>query len=229
MRVAVPLMSMRPSPWPEREIVGVIPHIKLQPSEQRPQAAIYVPLAQNPWWAASLVVRPVGGPSEALTPAIRAAVARIDPDVPLTRVRTLDEVGGQATERWRFRAVLVGGFALLALALAMVGVFGVLAYSVQQRTREFGVRMALGASVADVMRLVFTSAARTTAIGTAVGLAGAALVSRSIATLLFDVKPLDPITFAAAAAVLVVTAAIATAAPALRAARVDPVVTFRTE
>ena len=229
MRVAVPLMSMRPSRPPEREIIGVIPHIKLSPSEQRAQAVVYVPMAQNPWWAASLVVRPTDGPPEALVPAIRAAVARVDRDVPLTRVRTLDEAGGQATQRWRFRAIMVGAFAVLALALAMVGVFGVLAYSVQQRTREFGVRIALGASVGDVVRLVCASAARTTAMGTAIGLAGAALLSQSIATLLFEVKPLDPITFVAAAAVLVLTAAIAAAAPALRAANVDPVVTFRTE
>jgi len=105
----------------------------------------------------------------------------------------------------------------------------VLVYSVQQRTREFGVRIALGASVSDVMRLVVTSAARVTVVGVAVGLIGAAIVSRWIATLLFGVEPLDPMTFVVASVVLTVTAAIATAAPALRASRVDPVVTFRSE
>ena len=111
----------------------------------------------------------------------------------------------------------------------MVGGFGVLAYSIQPRTREFGVRIALGASVPDVMRLVLKSAARMTAIGAAVGLVCAGVLSRSIAALLFGVPPLDPVTFAAAAAVLVLTAAVATIAPALRAARVDPIVTLRNE
>jgi putative ABC transport system permease protein len=124
---------------------------------------------------------------------------------------------------------LVATFAALALTLSMVGVFGVLAYSVQQRTREFGVRIALGASVPDIMRLVLTSAARLTILGAAVGLAVAGVLSRSIATLLFGVQPLDPTTFGAAAAVLLLTAAVATAAPALRAARVDPIVTLRNE
>jgi putative ABC transport system permease protein len=227
--VAVPLLSLRPSEPPIREIVGVIQQVKLHPNETQAQPTIYVPLAQNSWWTASLVVRPTVGRAEELTRAVRAAVARVDKDLPVTRVRTMSEVGREATSRWRFRAVLVGTFAVLALVLAMVGVFGVLAYSVQQRTREFGVRIALGASVPDVMRLVLTSAVRMTAIGAAIGLVCAGVLSRSIATLLFGVPPLDPVTFGAAATVLLVTAAVAAAAPALRAARIDPIVTLRNE
>jgi putative ABC transport system permease protein len=229
IRVAVPLLSLRPSEPPIREIVGVIQQVKLHPNETQAQPTIYVPLAQNSWWTASLVVRPTVGRAEELTRAVRAAVARVDKDLPVTRVRTMSEVGREATSRWRFRAVLVGTFAVLALVLAMVGVFGVLAYSVQQRTREFGVRIALGASVPDVMRLVLTSAVRMTAIGAAIGLVCAGVLSRSIATLLFGVPPLDPVTFGAAATVLLVTAAVAAAAPALRAARIDPIVTLRNE
>ena len=117
----------------------------------------------------------------------------------------------------------------LALILAVVGVFGVLAYSVQQRTREFGVRIALGASAASVLRLVLSSAGGVIVTGVAIGLATAAVLSRSISTFLFGVQPLDPITFLVVPVVLVTTAALAVAAPAWRAMRVDPVVAFRNE
>ena len=147
----------------------------------------------------------------------------------MARVRTIDVVAAEATSRPRFRAVLVGTFAAVALALAMIGVFGVLAYSVQQRVREFGVRIAMGAAASDVMRLVLGSAAKLTLIGLVVGLTAAAALTRYLSTLLYAVKPLDPITFVAVPIVLIVTAAIAVAAPAWRAARVDPVMAFRSE
>jgi putative ABC transport system permease protein len=111
----------------------------------------------------------------------------------------------------------------------MVGVFGLLAYSVQQRVREFGVRIAMGAAASDVMRLVLGSAARLTVIGLVIGLTGAALLSRYVTTLVYPVRPLDPVTFIAVPIVLIVTAAIAVVVPAWRAARVDPVVAFRVE
>ena len=112
-----------------------------------------------------------------MLPAVRAAVARVDKERPVTRVRTIDVVAAEATSRPRFRAVLVGLFAALALGLAMVGVFGVLAYSVQQRVREFGVRIAMGARASDVMRLVLGSAAKLTLIGLAIGLIAAAVLT----------------------------------------------------
>jgi putative ABC transport system permease protein len=212
-----------------RQIVGVVRQTKVSPGEPRPVPQLYVPVAQNPWYMASISVRPESGPAEALTPAVLAAIARVDKDRPVSRVRTLDTVAFDANARPRFRTVLVGSFALLALALAMVGVFGVLAYSVQQRVREFGVRIAMGASVADVLRLVLGSAARLTFVGLVVGLGAAAGLSRYLGTLIFPVAALDPVTFALVPVVLVATAAIAVAAPAWRAARVDPVVAFRAE
>jgi putative ABC transport system permease protein len=212
-----------------REIVGVVKDIKERPDEPEAQPHIYVPLAQNTWWLASLVVQPRSGSAAALTPAVRAAVARVDRDKPLTRIRTLTGIAVEATARPRFRAVLVGAFALLALVLAVVGVFGVLAYSVQQRTREFGVRIALGASAASVLRLVLSSAGGVIGSGAAIGLVAAAVLSRSMSTFLFGVQPLDPMTFLLVPVVLIMTAAIAVAAPAWRATRVDPVVAFRTE
>jgi putative ABC transport system permease protein len=125
--------------------------------------------------------------------------------------------------------VLVATFAGLALALTMVGVFGVLAYSVHQRTREFGVRLALGATTGDVLRLVLRTAGQLVGSGLILGLILAALLTQSLTAFLFQVRPLDPITFAAVAIVLAVTAALAAVIPALRAARVDPLVTFRNQ
>ena len=125
--------------------------------------------------------------------------------------------------------MLVMTFAALALVLAMVGVFGVLAYSVQQRVREFGVRIALGATTRQVLGLVLGGAARVVGVGAVIGLIAAAILSRSISAFLYGVEPLDPLTFGSVAIVLALTAALAAAIPALRAARVDPAVTFRTE
>jgi len=228
LRVAVPAMAFPVRPV-LREIVGVARQIKMFPNEAEPIPQIYVPIAQNSWFTASLIVRPQSGAADALLPAVRAAVARVDKERPVTRVRTIDVVAAEATSRPRFRAVLVGTFAAVALALAMVGVFGVLAYSVQQRVREFGVRIAMGAEASDVMRLVLGNAAKLTLIGLAVGLIAAAALTRYLSTLLYAVKPLDPVTFVAVPLVLIVTAAIAVAAPAWRAARVDPVMAFRGE
>jgi len=212
-----------------REIVGVVRNVKQRPDEREAAPQIYVPIAQNTWWTASLIVGPAAGAaSEAIAPAVRAAIARVAPDRPLV-FRTLTTIRTEATARHRFRASLVGAFAVLALLLAVVGVFGVLACSVQQRTREFGVRIALGATAANVLRLVISSAGVVIGSGVAIGLVLAALVSRTIATFLFGVQPLDPVTFVLVPLVLSATAAIAVAAPAWRAARVDPVVAFRAE
>jgi putative ABC transport system permease protein len=229
MRLAVPGIALSASGPVTREIVGIARQVRTFPGEREPVPQIYVPLAQNTWFMASISVRPASGSAEALAPAVRAAIASVDKDRPVSRVRTIDTVAFQANARPRFRAVLVGTFATLALVLAMVGVFGVLAYSVQQRMREFGVRVAMGARVRDVLRLVLSGAARLTIIGTVIGLAAAAALSRFLATLVFPVAPLDPVTFAVVPLVLMATATIAVAVPAWRAARVDPVVAFRTE
>jgi len=229
LRVSVPLMSFGPPGAVEREIVGVAGQIKGAPDEPRAQAQIYVPMAQNVWWSASLIVQPNRGKATALLPAVRAAVARVDPGIPIREVRTLQGIASAATSRPRFRALLVAACAALGLALAMVGVFGVLAYTVTQRTHELGVRIALGASRTDVLSLVLGGAARMALIGGAIGLALAAVLGRSMATFLFGVPPLDPVTFASVALVLIVTAAAAAAAPALRATGVDPLVAFRQE
>ena len=230
MRVALRRVGALESRVPiVREIVGVVRQVKGQPVELEAPVHIYVPLGQDVSVSASLVVRPGRSSADALAPIVRAAVAHVDKSVPMTRVRTMDDIAWQASSRQRFRAVLVVVFGGLALVLAMVGVFGVLAYSVEQRTREFGVRIALGATAATVLTMVLSSAARVIGAGVLIGLALAALLAHTIATFLFGVPPIDPLTFGAVIIVLGVTAGIAAVVPALRAARVDPVDAFRSE
>jgi putative ABC transport system permease protein len=226
LRVSVP---GNPFGNPGREIVGVARQVKGQADEQQEFAQMYVTNHQLPHSEANLVVRADRDRADLLAPAVRAAVARVDAQQPVRRVLTLAHIASEATARYRFRAVMVVTFAGLALVLAMVGVFGVLAYSVQQRTREFGVRIALGATTSDVLGLVFGGAARVIGAGVAAGLAVSLGFAQAVSTFLFGVPPRDPLTFGAATLVLTITALVAAAAPAIRAARVDPVTAFRSE
>ena len=212
-----------------REIIGVARQVKGRPDETEDLVQIYVPMTQAALDDTYLLVRPAVGTAHALTPAVRAAIARLD-TVQLVSVgaaTTLDEVARGATSAHRFRAVLVVAFAALALLLAMVGVFGILAYSVQQRLADFAVRRALGATTRDVLRLVASSAARVVVTGAAIGLLLATAIARVLTSVLFGVEPLDPATFGWVAALLALTAAAAIAGPAWRAARVDPAVALR--
>ena len=229
VRVTVPMMGLTRVAPVTREIVGVVAPIR--PSHDGDDSdQLYVPVTQNAWANSTLVVRPRDGLAAAsLAHPVQAAIARIDPEQPVTRVRTLDEVAWRAIARPRFRATLVTTFAGLALLLAMIGVFGVLAYSVQQRWREFGVRIALGASVGHVLGLVGRAALGMVGVGLVVGLLGAMALARFVSSFLFGVQPWDIVTFGAVAAVLAVTGAVAALAPALRAARVDPVIAFRND
>jgi putative ABC transport system permease protein len=212
-----------------REIVGVARQIRGKPDEVQDFAQVYIPNSQLPYGEAFLVVSPREGRAEALAPAVRAAVARVDKLQPIRRMVTLEQVADEATARFRFRAVMVVTFAGLALVLATVGVFGVLAYSVQQRTREFGVRIALGATTTQVLGLVMSGAAKLVGAGVVLGLAAALALAQAVSRFLVGVPPRDPVTFTFVTVVLAVTAAIACAVPAFRAARVDPAVTFRSE
>jgi len=211
------------------EIVGVVRQVKLTIAEPAPAPQIYVPVDQNAWWSSSLLVSPRQGDAEALTPMVRAALARVDPTLALRQPRTIARVASEATARPRFRAVLVSAFGALGLVLAMVGIFGVLAHAVGQRTQELGIRMALGARPRQVIAMVGASVARSVGAGTIAGLVLAAMLARSMQTFLFGVDPIDPITFVGAGVVLALTAAAAAAVPSLRAVRVDPVTAFRSE
>ncbi len=212
-----------------RQIVGVARQTSAEPDAREALLQVYVPLAQHPTGDVYMVVQPSAGAAESLTPLIRRAVARVDPDLSVRRDRTLETLSIQSTAGYRFRATMVGTFAALALLLAMVGVFGVLAYAVQQRQREIGVRMALGATSGNVMWTVFRDAGAMVATGALVGVVLAGLSGHLISTFLFGVDPLDPLTFLTVPGIILCTALVAAAAPAWRASRVDPVVAFRQE
>jgi putative ABC transport system permease protein len=228
-RIATRPADSAQSPPVIREIVGVARQVKGRLDEKQEVIQIYVPMAQNPSDDIFLLVGSSPEQAGTLAPAVRAAIGRVDVEqlVSVRDVMTLEEVERSATASHRFRAVLVLTFAGLALILAMVGVFGVLAYAVQQRTRELGVRRALGAKTRDVLRLVIGSAARVVATGAIIGLALSAALGRLLSTMLYGVQPLDPATFALVVVALVLTAAVATAGPAWRATRVDPAVALR--
>jgi putative ABC transport system permease protein len=212
-----------------REIVGVARQVKGRLDETSELVQIYVPIAQDVIGDIFLLVTPRSGPADALTSSVRYAIGRVDTAqlVSVRNVMTLDQVVGAGTSRHRFRAVLVITFAALALLLAMGGVFGVLAYSVQQHVRDIGVRRALGATTGDVLRLVVGNAAQVVAAGVVVGLLLSGLLSRFLETVLFGVQPLDPVTFTTVVVVLMATAAVSVIGPAWRATRVDPAAALR--
>jgi putative ABC transport system permease protein len=213
------------------EVVGVAANAKRRADELEAAAQIYYPFARNPLDDILLVVRPTSGDAAALAPQVRAAIARVDREslVSVTNIATLASVAHEATARYRFRAFLIAAFAGLALVLAMLGLFGVLAYSVQRRWREYGVRMALGARPGAVVGLIARGAARVLIPGVVVGVALALVLGQLLGAMLFGVRWFDPATFAFVLVALAVTAAASVAGPALRATRIDPVGALRSE
>jgi putative ABC transport system permease protein len=226
--VRVPNIVRGPAPAVAREIVGVINQVAVQAGETEKAVEVYVPLEQNAWFSSTIALRTDSSPL-ALAEAVRSAVARIDRDLPVREIRTMQDVAAEAVMRPRFRAGLVGTLAALALVLAAIGIFGVLTFTVRERTREFGIRLALGARTADILRLVLGGGARIAATGIAIGLAMAAALTKSLASLLYGVTPLDPVTFVGASMTLAAIALMACATPALLALRTDPAVTLRQE
>lgn len=217
------------SPPVTREIVGVVPQVKTRPDEPSDNGLqVYVPLAQNNWLSTTLVVRTAEDPMR-VVPQIKAAVARVDPTQAVARVRTMEAVAAEATARPRFRAQLVTAFAALATALAAFGIFSVLMFMVQQRAREFSVRLAIGAGPRDLVRLVLGNGLKLITLGLVLGVGVSALLARSLEALLFGVAPMDPFTFLTALAVLTLVALLACLAPALRALRADPIAALRSD
>ena len=227
-RVAIGVPGIR-ARTANREIVGVVRQFKTQPAEAADSVyQIYVPTGQSPWIMANMIVRTEAEPLQ-MVEQVKRAIARVDPTQAVSQVRTMEQVAAVSTARPRLRAQLVVAFAGLAALLACVGIFSVLTFMVQQRAREFSVRVAVGASAGDLLRLVLGGGLKLTAIGVAIGLAASAALVRSLATLLFGVPPLDPLTFIAAPAVLILVALLACLAPAIRALRADPVAALRAE
>jgi putative ABC transport system permease protein len=217
-----------------RTIVGIVGDVHHRGLDAEPRPEIYLPYDQFPAGTGTpqrtlrIVLRTEGDPVE-LTGALRRAVFELDPDLPATEIQTMEQALGDWAAERRLTMLLVGGFALLALLLGAVGVYGVMAHLVVQRTREIGIRMALGAVPREILRLVLSQGAWLAALGIAAGLAGALAATRLLSSLLFGVGPTDPATFAATATALAAVAALASLLPALRALRTDPVEALRSE
>ena len=220
-----------------REVVGVVGDVNLDSLDQtRPSATLYFPLDQvsvpaNGGWTSfpmTLVVRSHSGSGD-LASAVSNAVHEVDRDIPLVDISTMDDLVANSVSQQRFNMLLLGAFAALALLLAAVGIYSVLSYSVKRSVREIGIRLALGAPLGEVLRMVVFEAMKPTLLGVAIGTAGALALGRVLSNLIYGVRPTDPITFLAVAAILVAVAFVASIAPAYRATKVDPMVALRYE
>ena len=208
------------------EIIGIVGDIRDRSLETSPLAAMYLPTNQTGWM--NVVVRTQGDPAS-LTGAIRKEVQAIDPDQPIAAMRTMNEWMDTSVSGPRYRTALLALFAFVALILASTGIYGVMSYSVSQRTHEIGVRMALGAKHSDVLKLVVRQGMTLVVVGVGIGIVGAIALTRVMSSLLFGVSAKDPFTFVAVGALLTVVAFVACYLPARRATKVDPLVALRYE
>lgn len=212
-----------------REVVGIVGNVKHLGLDESDVPMFYTPHTQQPSYHTMQMVVRAEGDAASLTGAVRVELSRLDKDVPLSQVRTLDSMIGKTVAAPRLRASLLGGFAVLAMLLAAVGVYGVVAYLVGQRTREIGVRLALGASGGDVVGMVMREGLRPVTLGMGVGVVGALALTRVLSSMLYGVTASDVVSYLAACGMLAVAAVAASVVPARRALRVDPVVAFRAE
>ncbi len=212
----------------ELTVVGVVSDVRNAALDQEPLPELFTPDVQQPFFIMTFVVRSKGDP-RGLASDVRQAVLSVDKNQPLSELQTMDDVLATSIAPQRFRMLLIGLFALLALVLAGVGIYGLVAYSVAQRTHEIGVRMALGAQRRDVMKLLLGEGALLAVVGVGPGVAGAFWLTRFFSSLLFGVKPTDPVTFLLVSMVLVGVVLLASYIPARRAMRVDPMVALRHE
>jgi putative ABC transport system permease protein len=209
-------------------IVGIVGDTKPRSLDGEPAAEYYMPFAQQPRRSISVMIRSQGDPAS-IAAAIRSAVLALDKDQPVYSIKTLDSVLSESVAKPRFRTLLLGIFASLALLLAAVGIYGVMSYTVTRSTREIGIRLALGAQMKDVLKLVLRNGMKLSAIGVAIGLAGALALSRLMSKLLFGITPTDTVTFVGVSAILLAVALLACYIPARRATKVDPLVALRYE
>ncbi len=228
-RIAVSQLipSGKPGPLIEWQIVGVF-HTVRNDGLRDEYPEIDVPFWQSPMPRVSVAVRTEGDPNSVIE-SLATAVNTIDPDLPLAGVKTMDQIITDQLAVDRFAMVLFGSFAVMALLLATIGVYGVVAFGVAQRTKEFGVRMALGAQRSRVMKLVLKEGTILAAIGSIIGLGGAYLVGRAMQSTLYGVEAFDLRAFGAVAILLLVTALLACFFPAWRASRVEPMEALRDE
>ena len=207
-------------------IIGVVKHVYNAGPRQEGEPQIYVSLLEHIQRPFSYVLRTSGDPL-AIAGAVRREIASIDPDLPIARVATMADLESRALARERFNALMLGVFAATALLLAAIGLYGVMAYLVSQRTAEIGVRLALGGRPGDVIRLVIGEGMAMALAGIVVGVVASLALSNLVRGLLYGVAPIDPFTYIAIGTVLAIVAFIASAIPARRAARVDPVASLR--
>ena len=218
------------SPW--ETIIGVVGDVKYSGLESAPAPQLYVPYSEEGWTSFSrqmYVMIRTKGDSLSMVPAVRAQLASIDRNLPLARIVTMEQQLGISLQQQRFRTMVLGAFAGLALLLASFGIYAVIAYFAQQRTREIGIRVALGATRADIVKMVIRQALSMSVLGAGFGAVGALALTRAMRSLLFAVSPSDPLSFAATVTLLIAVALIASYVPAIRAARVNPVVALRYE
>jgi putative ABC transport system permease protein len=209
-----------------RTVVGVVGPVRALGLESGEREQVYTPLAQSPSPYVSMALRTVGDPL-GLAAAAREAVWSVDPDQPVDEVQPMADIVEGASSGRRSYTALLAAFAAVALLLATIGVYGVMAYSVAQRRHEIGIRMAMGARPADVLRLVVRQGMRLVAVGLAIGAALSLAASRWVASVLYGVDPRDPLTLGLVALFLGAVVLVASFLPARRAARVDPVATLR--
>ena len=210
------------------DIVGIVADARQADLQDVPEPTIFLSNYQAPMYFATLVVRAAGDPRQ-IARSVEEAVHRADPDQAVSDIRTMDSVFSDSVASPRFQAILLMGLAGLALALAVIGVYGVVSYSVSQRTNEIGIRFALGADSADVVRLVLREALALAATAVGVGLAGSLALTRVLQSLLFEVTPTDPTTLASVCIVILAVSALAAILPARRATRIDPMIALRYE
>jgi putative ABC transport system permease protein len=221
-------LLLTPGEPAEREIVGVVGDVKHFGLAADTEAQMYVPHSQSPWPDMNLVLRADGDPL-ALAPAVRKTIQAISTEAPIAGLSTMNQILSGSVAQPRFRATLLGLFALAALVLAATGLYGVIAYLVSQRGRELGIRIAVGAQSTDILRLIVGEGLKLISAGVLVGLLGALALTRLLSGLLFGVAPTDPLTFVTIAVVMTAVALLACYVPARRATRVDPMRALRHE
>jgi putative ABC transport system permease protein len=225
------------APSASREIIGIVKDVKLDSlNETRPNATLYTPIAQlypqagEAWrsFGMTLVARAEGNPNN-LVASITNAIHQVDPDRPVLDVKTMEDVVAESLTPQRFNMLLLAAFAGLALLLAAVGIYSVLAYAVRQRVREIGLRMALGAQIGDVLQLVVVEGLKPTIVGLVIGILGSLALGRVVSSMIFGVSTRDVTTYASVSALLVCAALGASLIPAWRATKVDPMRSLRDE
>jgi putative ABC transport system permease protein len=209
-------------------VVGVVGNVHQVALDSEPYPQMYEVFSQNPAWGAALVVRTASDPISMIS-AVRAQVSSIDTDQPLYNVRTMEQVLSESISRQRFNTLLISLFTVVAVALAAVGIYGVISYSVSHRSHEIGIRMALGAQQRDILKMIIEYGLKLALVGVAIGLVAAFVLTRVMTSLLYGVSAIDPFTFATGTIILIGVALLGCYIPARRATKVEPVVALRYE